>query len=168
MEKEIKFSVNMKVKYMYNFQMHHAYVGIQGLLGVLASIIAWVLYFNGYGKGDATKTLIIVFLGLLYTVINPVLLLYKAAKQVKLTPTFKDSLEYTLNKDGITVGQGEEEGTIPWDQVWKVYETKTSIILYFNRVVAYILPKECMGDQVDDVKQMIRENVQCKVLKLKK
>jgi len=42
---DIKFSVEMKPKYMYLFQLRHSYLCVSGVIGILFSITSLVYYF---------------------------------------------------------------------------------------------------------------------------
>lgn len=167
MEKEIKFQVLMKVTDMYNFLLRHAYGGYQGIIGIVISVGAFSLYLSGFGKGDSFSTLLLIVMSSLFTIIQPLHLYYKAAKQVKLNPVFREPLNYKVNQEGITVGQGEEEGLMPWEDIVKVIETKRSVIIYLSRINAYIFPKRELGEQYEAFKSFINKHVDAKYRKLK-
>jgi len=167
MGKEIKFQVLIKVADMYNFLLCHAYAGYQGIVGILISVGAFALYLSGFGKGDSFATLLLILMSALFTIIQPLHLYYKAAKQVKLNPVFREPLNYKVNKEGITVGQGEEEGLMLWQDIVKVMETKRSVIIYLSRINAYIFPKRELGEQYETFKNFIKENLEEKCRKLK-
>ena len=159
MKKEIKFQVLVKVPYMYDFIMKNAYMGLKGIVGFVISIGALVLYLKGFGGNDSFMNGILLVIAALM-VFNPIYLYYKALKQVKLNKNFQEPLNYTVNNDGITVGQGEEEGTIPWDLVAYVVESRKSVFVYLSKRIAYIFPKEELHEQYNCFKQIIREHVE--------
>ena len=159
MKKEEKFQVSMTVPYVYNFMMKNAYQGFKGIAGILVSVGAFVLYLMGFGKDDDFTNMLLIIIPALM-VLNPIYLYYKAYKQVKLNPSFHKPLNYIVNEVGITVGQGTEEGTIPWDNIVRVVETKKSTLVYISRKIAYIFPKEELKDQYEPFKALIRENVE--------
>lgn len=167
MKEEIKFSVLLKVSHMYDFLLRHAYRGYRGMIGIIISIGALVLYLNGFGQGDRVQNVLLILMASLFTIINPIHLYYKAFKQVKLNETFRKPLNYKVSKDGITVGQGEEEGQMPWEEIMRVVETRKSMIIYISNVIAYIFPKECLGTEYEPFKKMIKDNIGNDRLKLK-
>lgn len=157
--KEIKFQVLVKVPYMYDFLMKNAYQGMKGIVGVIISVGALILYLEGVGGNDSfMNTLLIIIAALM--VVNPFYLYYKAIKQVKLNKSFQEPLNYIVNDEGIKVGQGTEEGTIPWDAVAYVVETRKSILVYLSKRIAYIFPEEELKEEYSSFKQMIREHVE--------
>lgn len=164
MEKEIKFQVMMKVPYMFDFLMKNAYQGIKGIAGIAVSVGAFILYLKGFGNGDALMNALLIVIAVLM-VINPPYLYYKALKQVKLNKNFQKPLNYTVNDAGITVGQETEEGTIPWDAVVYVTETRKSVLIYFSKRIAYIFPKDELNENYDAFKEMVKAKVPAQCIK---
>jgi len=164
MKNEIRFQVMMKVPYMYDFLMENAYQGIKGIAGIIVSVGALILYLQGFGGDDTfTKVLLIVLAALM--VVNPPYLYYKALKQVKLNKVFQEALNYTVDEEGIKVGQGTEEGTIPWDAVVYVTETRKSVLVYLSKRVAYIFPKAELNENYEPFKEMIKAKVPAQYIK---
>lgn len=168
MEKEIMFQYQTKVSDMYRFLMHHAYVGVSGIINLLISAGALALLFAGAGGGQAFSNLMLILIASLFTIINPILLYYKAAKQVKLTPMFQKPIDYYINEEGILVSQGEEKLLINWTDIWKAVETKQAFYFYLSMRGAYILPKEAFMGQVDAVRKLVMEHATEARKKLKK
>ena len=141
---EIRFSVTMKVKTMYRFLMHHGYVGAAGIINLIISGGALVLLIMGVGDTTTAKVALII-VAALFTIINPIYLYYKAAKQVKLTPMFAKPFDYVVGQEGITVSQEEEQLAVTWGELRKVVETKTDFYVYLSLTRAYIFPKDEIG-----------------------
>lgn len=72
---------------------------------------------------------------------------------------FQEPLLYTLNDEGIKIQQKEEEAQITWDDVSKVKESGKSIFVYTSPLSAFIFPKNQYDNQVEEVKQIIKEHV---------
>lgn len=70
-------------------------------------------------------------------------------------PSFQEPLQYTLDQEGLTISQGQEEGRMAWEDMYKAVSTSRSIILYTSRVNATIFPKRQLGDQKVAVIEMI-------------
>lgn len=167
MNQEAKFQILMNVKDMYRFLMRHAYIGISGVINLIISGGAFVLYLMGAGGNSKVSNGILLIVAALFTIINPIYLYYKAAKQVKLTPMFLKPLDYKINDPGVFVSQGEEKLSIEWEQIRKVIETKKDFYIYLSPTRAYILPKEQYEDKVEVVKDLIRKHVADKHCKLR-
>ena len=87
--------------------------------------------------------------------------------QVKNTPMFQKPLEYELTEEGITVRQGEQELKNSWGDFTKAVSTGKSVLLYMGRVRAMILPKECMGEQYEEVLKIIHTHMPPKKVKIR-
>lgn len=158
MEKEIMFQYQTKVGDMYRFLMHHAYIGVSGIINLVISIGALVLLFTGAGGGQAFSNLMLILIASLFTIINPILLFYKAAKQVKLTPMFQKPIDYFINEEGILVSQGEEKILINWTDIWKAVETNHAFYFYLSTRGAYILPKAALPGHAEELKKLVIEH----------
>lgn len=156
MEKEATVTVKVSVMDMYSFLMHHSYRGIQGILNLVISGGALLLLLFGVGRSSQLTTAALILAAALFTVINPVQLFIKAAKQVLLLPTFQKPLTYRFSKDGILVRQEEAELSTKWEEVEKVIENRRSILLYMSAVRAYILPKKQYEGQAAAVREIVR------------
>lgn len=168
MERETKISISLKVKDMFYFLLRHNYSGFSGIFGIFLSVGALVLFFTGYGGGDKMKNVLLLLVASLFLVVNPLMIYFKASRQVKGNPMFKKPLQYNLNKEGVLVSQEEEELPIKWEDIRKVIETRTSIIIYLSVIHAYILPKDQLREQYLEVKESIGENVDSRLCKWKK
>ncbi|MBQ8982635.1 MAG: YcxB family protein [Lachnospiraceae bacterium] len=154
----VSVTVNMRVKYMYSFLFQHVHRSLQGLIGVGISLAALVMFFMSIGKNvDGTRMFIMLVIGLLFTVINPILLLFRAARQVTLSPVYKQPLTYVFTEQGMTVKQGEQSQFMEWKKLVMVRKTASVLILYTNRNSGSILAFQELGEQKDAVIRIITE-----------
>ena len=166
--KEVKFSVQMKTGYMFDFLYWHSYHGITGVINYALSFAGIVALIAGFGKGNAMVAVMMVILASLFTVINPLLLLYKAARQVKKSPMFAKPLHYKFDTRGFSISQDNNTDSVEWGSVVLIRETGKSIILYMGAANALILPKKEIGDQLGDLKKLMRLANPQQAKKLKK
>ena len=87
-------------------------------------------------------------MNLLFTIINPVMLYFKAKKQILLNPIFKNEIVYQFNEEGIEVCQGETTAAVAWEQIFKVIVTRKLLLIYTSKIHASILPL----DQIEQEK----------------
>lgn len=164
---EVKFDVKMTQKIMYNFLMHHTYKSIAGIAGVLFGIGAFVIMGTTWGKVAEWQSMVYLLFGFWFLLYQPVSLYTKAAKQVKLNPTFKKPITYIIRDEGITTMQGDKEAQIAWEDMLKVTETKLSLLAYTGKRYSFVLPKECMGEQYETAVKIIREHMDANRVKIK-
>lgn len=152
---EARFSVSMTVKDMYRFLLRHAYLSRSGIISLLISLGALVMFIVRFDSLDPFYRMCLLFAAALFTIIFPIQLSFQATKAVKLNPVFQRPLEYIINDEGITVCQGEETVLLPWSGVFRTVETKTQIVIYSSVKNAFIFPKDQLKEQADIVKKLI-------------
>lgn len=156
---KVEVSVKLSVIDMYYFMLRHTYTAFSGWFGIVISLAAFVLLICGVGRGDKRAVFALIFLSLLFTVINPLILFIKSWKQVKLSPMFQKPISYGFGDGGIEIRQGEERAAVYWDEVVKAVCKENLIIIYMSRIRAFILPVRQFEEECDKVMGIIRENV---------
>ncbi len=157
--KEVKFSVQITVKDMFAFLMHHSYRGVSLLADAIVTFGAIGLLIAGFGKGDPVKTVALIFVAMLFTVVHPLQLYSKARKQVTKNEVFKKPLDYVLTDEGITLSQDAESQSITWGDVYQVKEYKSQILVYTGRVYAFIWPKRELNGCEAEVKEFFKKHL---------
>lgn len=158
MDKPICIEVKMKVIDMYRFFLYHAYHGFAPVPGLVISLGALALLLCGVAETAFAKAMLII-LALLFTVVNPIQLYLKAARQVTMTPGFQKPLCYELTEEKVTVSQEQEEIAIEWKDFVKAVVKKNAIYLYTSAVHASILPREACGGEWERISALVREKV---------
>lgn len=166
-KEKYSFSILLKPVHMFHFLMRHAYTSFSGVIGLLISFGALVLFILTCTDNEPFRNGILLILAALFTIINPIQLWFRANQQVKLNPMFQKPLNYTFYDEQLVVTQEEETLEIPWEGVYRAVETGKSIILYMSRVHAYIFPKEQLNGNYEGMKQFIIEHVPDTANKLK-
>lgn len=161
--KEVKFSVQVTVKDMFAFLLHHSYRGASLIADAIVTFGAIGLLLAGFGEGDPVKTVALIFVALLFPVIHPVQLYSKARKQVMKNEVFKKPLDYVLNEEGITLSQGEESQSITWAEVYQVREYKSQILVYTGRVYAFVWPKHALSGCENEVRVLFKKHLSEKI-----
>ncbi len=165
MEKETKLSIQIQPADMHHFLVHQNYTHFSGLFGVIISAAALIYLLLSFQTNEPSKNIILLLIGALFLVVQPLQLKLSSIQKVKAIPMFKEPLEYTLNDEGIKVQQKEEEAQITWQDVRKVIETRKSIFVYTSPISAFIFPKNQYSEQYNVVKSIIKQHVkeeQCK------
>ena len=58
---------------------------------------------------------------------------------------------YRIDEKGVHVSQGEETGDLEWKQIYKMVSTKNNLLIYSNRMNAYVIPREALGQKYETV-----------------
>ena len=167
MEKSISLTIQMTPSAMFDFLYWHSYHGFMGIVNYGFSLIALIALLCGFGKGNTIATIALLVLASLFTIINPVLLYYKAVRQVKKVPMFQKPLEYTFDEKGFQVAQGTEQAFASWEDVLLLRETKKTMVLYLGASNATVLPKKDCKEHLAQIKEFIRTAVPELAKKLK-
>lgn len=156
MEKKVSLTVQMTPNAMFDFLYWHSYHGIMGIVNYGFSFIALLALVFGFGKGNTIATIALIILASLFTIINPLLLYYKAVRQVKTNQMFQKPLEYIFDEKGFGVAQGEEKAFASWSDVLFLRETKKTIVLYLGAANATVLPKKDCKEYLTEIKAFIK------------
>lgn len=155
MEKELRFEVKLGVKELWQFSMYHANAGMLGMVNVLFTLAALFLIVTRWGSLTVPYRLLLVVCALMFTVWQPLLLYNKARKQAK-APAVKEPMILTFGEEGLKVEQNEQEAVFTWEQMGRLDRMPTMVILYMDRVHAYLLPKSVMGAQEETFYELVR------------
>lgn len=152
---KINFRVKIGVMDLFRFLMHYNYKNAGGIIGIGISVVCLGYLIYSFPHNSNMTNLLLLLIGLLFTVIQPLMLLKKAAVQVVKNPAFREYLEYEVGEEGIKVCQNGLEQKVLWQDIYKIVENKKQMLIYTSRVNACIWPK----DQVEKNLQQIKENI---------
>lgn len=161
-----EFEIKIKTMDMYRFLMYHAYHGASGVFSIVAGLALIAFFF--IRRGQLENSWIFLVFGVLFLAYLPWTLLNRAAQQVKLGTAFKKPLKYILSEEGVSVRQEEAAAEVAWEDICRVRETGSSILVYTGKKNAFIWVKSQMGDQETKVRELLRAHVPAKNLSLKK
>ena len=165
MEK-IEINIDLKTKHMYEFQMRHSYLTRTGILSVIVSLVALVYLLFTFRSNSYSTNMLLVLAALLFTVIYPIQMLSKSFQLVKMSPVLSKTLKYTFTTEGILVSQDNDDALLPWEDIVRVIETTKLILVYSSPKNGYILPKSQYIDEYEDIKSMIKKQVNEDICKL--
>lgn len=159
MEKKT-IKVKVGVKDLFRFLMGYNYCSFGGIFGVIVSLSCLLGLAISYQDNSQGTNLLLLVVGLLFTVIQPMLLLKKSVAQCVKNPSFRSPLTYELADEGITVRLDEQSQKVEWDAITKLKENKNQILVYTSRVNAFIWPVEQLGQEKEMVKHILVEKLE--------
>lgn len=160
--KEIRINVRIGTMDLLSFMLYHTYTTLSGLFGLGLSLLSLAMLIGGFAAGDTVKTIILLVLGLLFTVVNPIMLFVKAKQQAMNNPVYKEILFYTLTDKGIALTVKNSKEAIEWNQVLKCKKTRRVLMLYTTEVHAILLPFACMEEKRAQIEAFIDAKVRGK------
>lgn len=158
MENETTFSLEIKLtaKDLWQFLLYHSNKGFLGIFNLFFSAAALVLLIARWGQVSMGYRLLLILCVGLFTVWQPCLLYYKARRQAK-APAIKNPMQMLFTKELIQVSQSEQNADFTWEQVGRIEGTPWMFVVYMDRVHAYLIPYQVLGEQKETFAAMIRE-----------
>lgn len=162
MEENISFSVKISEQDLYEYNIHHAYTSSQGFFSILVAVLlfaSWMMQFQHLSDLYRVIYPMIAVLFLMYIPIN----LKLKVKQQMLQEVFQYPISYCLKESGIVISSptSQENAELPWDYIYKVVTWKGYLLIYSNRVNAYIIPiadiSSCYQDAVEYIKSHVED-----------
>lgn len=139
-------SVKMTYKALYSYILNTNYRSLSGVIGIIISLMSLVVLILRFDAMSTQRRILFLVLALAFTVINPLLLAFKAFRQYKLSPSYRKPLEYEFSDDGIKVAQGELSQVIKWSDICRILMTKSILAIYTGRMNAFVIPLSKLGD----------------------
>ena len=160
------FDIKIKLKDLYGFTLYHGYAGFFGKLWLIISLGALIGFFATFGQVTTQYSLALLFVGLLFTVINPIHLYYKCAVRMKKTKeAYEKPFKYYCNKDGILLTQGEGSIYYKWDIIFQFVNTRKAIYMMSDPIHACIIPKKQLGEKEQEFIEYVKHTVPASVRK---
>ncbi len=155
---EIRVDLQVDKWDMYAFLMHHSYFSLTGLIGILLSLFCIGKAISEFASGESSSmTAIFLVIGLWFLLISPIMMIGKAAMQIKTNPTLQEPITYVFTEKGLIQEQGEVRVGCRWDQVTKTVMTKRIWILYTGKLRGSILPVRQFGERGEELKGLVRQ-----------
>ena len=156
----VEFDVKLTLKDMYRFNMYQAYTGTQGWLAIFVAILLFAKAITDFGEVSMTKTILVAVLGVIFLFYIPVGLYMRSKKRLETTESLRNTLHYAVSDAGIAVAQGEATGELKWNQIYKMIATKSHVLIYSNRINAYVIPREQLGEKYTALAELANKNLE--------
>ncbi len=163
----IEFDVKLEAKDLFYFNMYQAYRGMQGIISIIISVLVFVMAVVTWKESGIGYTILYAALGFMFLFYIPVSLKLRSKQILKTNEVLAGTLHYHISAQCIRVTQGEEEGELPWDMIYKMISTKNYILIYSNRINAYIIPKEQLNGQYEELAELAKSRLEKFRVKMK-
>jgi len=150
------FHIQITAKDLWGFSMYHSNKGYLGIFNVLFTLAALWLLVTRWGEVSVPYRLLLIVCALMFTVWQPLLLYLKARKQAAGTAV-KEPMDITCSKEGLVIEQSGQQQEVHWEDVGRVERGFHQFILYMDRIHAYLLPDEAVGEQKEQLTALFRE-----------
>ena len=163
----LEFETKLSVNDLYRFNIYQIYRGSQGIISILLGILAFIMSGLVFSRGQIGYGILYVVCGIGFILYIPGSLWIRVKATMQKNEILSGVLHYTVTEKGITVKAGEEEAELPWDMVYKVTSTKGQILIYSNRLNAYVVPKEQIGEKAEQFRTIAQKQLPAYRFKMK-
>lgn len=157
---KIAFDIKLTPKDLFGFNMYQTYRSTQGPVSVILAILVMVIAGVSFSKGEIGYGILYVAVSILFLLYIPGTLWSRAKLTMKKNEVLAGTLHYEISEEGIAVSQGEDQGLLAWDQVYKLVSNKNQVLIYSNRVNAYIIPRTQIPGQYEDLRVLAYEKLE--------
>ncbi len=155
----ISFDIQLQPKDLFRFNMRQTYTTMQGPISIILAILVFVMAGISFGRSSILYGILYIAAGVIFIFYIPISLWLRAKRTIQTNAVLSKELHYIISEQGVKVTQGEEEGELPWEHVYKVISTKHQVLIYSTRVNAYIIPKNLITEQYDKLKELMEKNL---------
>ena len=165
---KVSFDIKLTANDLFKFNMMQAYKGMQGFLSILLPILVFAYAITSFGTVSIGSTMIYVGLGILFLVYVPTSLWFRVKKTVTdKNNALSKTLHYDFEEDRICVSVEADSVEFKWENIFQMKATKDLVLLYTNRINAYILPKEQLGQNYDRLSELAHKKLENYRIKMK-
>ena len=165
---KVVLDIKLDAKDLFRFNMQQAYRGMQGILSIILPILVFAYAVTSYGEVSIGSTLVYVGLGIVFLVYVPVSLWLRVNKIVKdENNALSKVLHYEFEEEVIRVSVGEESVEFKWENIFQMKTSGPLLLVYTNRINAYVLPLEQVGDRYEELSKLAHEKLEKYRIKMK-
>jgi hypothetical protein len=164
---EVSFDVQLTPEDLFRFNMYQTYTTSQGPVSILLAILVFVMAGISFRDGTVGYGVLYLVIGIAFAVYIPVTIWTRSRQTMKKNAVLSGTLHYRISEAGIEVSQNGDSGVLAWNQVYKLVSNKKHILIYSNRVNAYIIPRAQTGEYYDDFRALAEKMLEKHRVKLK-
>lgn len=145
-QETFEFHVTMTANDLWHFSLYHANRGYLGFFNLLFTAAALFLLVTTWSQNTPAYRALLVVLVLLFPVWQPFQLYIKAKRQASLE-VMKTPVHFVFQESGIHIQQADQTQDITWDQVVRVEGNRWMLMIYMDRIHAFLVPETAMNGQ---------------------
>ena len=165
---KVSFDIKLTAQDLFQFNLMQAYRGMQGFLSILLPVLVFAYAVSSFGQVSIGSTFVYVGLGVLFLVYVPVSLWMRVKKTINDTNNaLSKTLHYEFTEENIKVSVEEESVEFKWENIFQMKETKHMVLVYTNRINAYIIPKAQLGNHYNLLSELAHKKLEKYRIKMK-
>jgi hypothetical protein len=163
---ESKLDFNRYLSLMYLLTYRRAIIISLTTCGCI-SLIGSILYIHKYNVSDYTLPFLYLAFGLFIIVIFPAVIYWNARRNFFSHSRLQEKIMYEFSDQKIKIIGETFNSEMDWTKTYKILELKRWILIYHNRIIANIIPKESFGTNLNDFRNLVMsKSIKFKLIKL--
>lgn len=158
MENQLRYEIKLTAKDFWKFSMYHSNGGVMGVFNLLFTLAALFALVTRFATLSVAYRGLLAVCVLMFTVWQPFLLYLKARKQANL-PAMQQGMLLIFSEQGLHITQGEQTVEYAWEDMGRLDKIPSMVILYMDRVHAYLIPEVALGDTKEEFYEMVRSQL---------
>lgn len=164
---KLKFDKYLKLMFILTYRKPSIIIltSIGVLMLISASMTLFGVVDSYYKEGVSPKPPIAeIIIGFMFIIIFPLMTYLNARKMFSSSGRLQEEITYEFSDDRIKITGETFKSEMDWTKTYKVLELNDWILIYQNRIVANVIPKELFGDNLNEFKAMIKsKNIKSKL-----
>lgn len=152
---QINITASLTKMDLYHFLLYHNYARFIGVIGFLFSAACLIGAIISFGKVELYSTLLLLLIGSMFTIYQPIALYGKAIKQAK-HPVMQKPMTYSFGEEGMGVSQDDNCAAVSWDELWKVVSRRRGLYIFMDPIRANIIPRVGNEEQIAEILKLAR------------
>ena len=165
---KVTFDINLSAKDIFKFNIYQAYRGMQGLISTVIPLVIVATVILKYDDFGLANALLYIGMAIILVIYVPASLWLRSNRAIKTNEALAKTLHYEFSEEIIQVSQEEQSVEFQWENIYKMIATKSMVLIYTNRMNAYIIPREQMQDKYLDLATLAQSQLAKFRVKMKK
>lgn len=164
---ETKFDIQLTSKDLYGFNIYQTYRGSQGMLSILIGLITFIMGGISIWQKNYSSAFLYIVFGVIIIVYIPFSLWLRVNQTMRVNEVLAGVLHYEVSEKWVRVTAREESAELTWDLIYKFVADSKRVLIYSNRINAYVIPREQLGDKYEELVAIATEQLPKYRLKIK-
>ena len=160
---ETKLDFKRYLKLMYTLTYRKPIMIFLSIVG-LTMFIGSIFYFLGFNVPVDSPPYFQIVFGFFIIAILPFSIYWSGKKNFSSHGRLQEKIIYEFTDEKIKITGETFNSELDWGKTYKIKELKDWILIYENRQIANILPKESFGEKIKDFRILVKsKNVNAKL-----
>lgn len=164
----VKVEIKVEAEPMAEFMLYHIYMSKAGLFALALGLMNVGLTLAFFFKKEYLLAGLFIFFVLLIFSVFPFFIRKKVTEKMRKSKQLGEIVTYEFMDDGIVTTTANDSGKASWSRFKRAIGRKQIIILYDKNKQAIVLPVDQLGEQHDDVVEMIFANMPAPAVRMRR